>query len=235
MEGDTAVQHAQLIERRRHGLAELAVGVTARGRQDLGLLAHSCGLTGQFLFQLGQVAFGLVEPFVIVLGLGQELQDIGDGEAVFALELFNRRQAGLHGIQGPFIEVERIGIAQEAVVDVFDFIGQGLDFAGQGTEGFIVSRRLFQAAVDGLDLFDDAGLAFAPFQGKHGFLQVILDVFGMGSFVDFLFQLVVFPFFQGGPFDFLNLEGQDTEHPRLFTFIVAQGLDFAFRLMPLAI
>ena len=98
MEGDTAVQHAQLVERRRHGLAELAVGVTARGRQDLGLLAHSRGLPGQFLFQLGQVAFGLVEPFVIGLGLGQELQDIGDGEAVFALELFNRRQAGLHGI-----------------------------------------------------------------------------------------------------------------------------------------
>ena len=131
MEGDAAVQHAQLIERRRHGLAELAVGLTAGSGQDLGLLAHGFGFTGQFLFQLGQMAFGL--------GLGQELQDIGDSETVLALELFNRRQAGLHGIQGPFIEVERIGIAQKAVVNVFDFIRQGLDFPSQGTEGFIVS------------------------------------------------------------------------------------------------
>ena len=128
-----------------------------------GLLAHGFGFTGQFLFQLGQMAFGLVEPFIIGLGLGQELQDIGDSETVLALELFNRRQAGLHSIQGPFIEVERIGIAQKAIVNVFDFIRQGLDFPSQITEGFIVSRRFLQTAVDSLNLFDDAGLAFAPF------------------------------------------------------------------------
>ena len=141
----------------------------------------------------------------------------------------------MHGIQGPFIEIKRIGIAQKAIVDVFDFIRQGLDFPSQIAKRFIVSRCFLQTAVDGLNLFDDAGLAFAPFQGKHGFLQVVLDVFGMGRLVDFLLQFVVFSFFQGSPFDFFYLEGQDTEHPCLFAFIMAQGLDFAFRLMPLAI
>lgn len=89
--------------------------------------------------------------------------------------------------------------------------------------------------MDGLDLLDDAGLAFTPFQGEHGLLQIILDMFGMGRLVDFLLQFVVFPFFQGGSLDFLDLKRQDTEHPRLFTFVMAQSLDFPFRLMPLAV
>ena len=89
--------------------------------------------------------------------------------------------------------------------------------------------------MDFINLFCHAFLPVPSFEGIERRPERILDMFRVRRLIDGFFQLFIFFFFELRPFDFLNLEIEDTQEACLFPFVFLQFLRFTAQAMPMGV
>lgn len=117
-------------------------------------------------------------------------------------------------------------------MDIFQFIRKCLDTRSQSGKGRFIRRSLFQTPVDFIELFCHTFLPLSALKGIESRPESFLDMLRMRGFVDSFFQLFIFLFLELGPFDFLNLEIEDTQETCFFPLVFLQLLRFPAQIAP---
>ena len=164
------------------------------------------------------------------LNADEEDENIVDGGAVFAFQLFDGREAGFDRFQAGGIGFQMAQIVAKRPSGFFKGDERGFQKVGNFGELGVDADKFLDAALGGAGL-GEGGFGGVVQSGEGG-LGVLVQTGDILQNAFFVFQFAVFAGLQIESFDFLALEGPEVGEAELFLLSSRDFVEFAVTVFP---